>query len=138
MHIISSNPSLRSRGLALVREFCASPNADLRAEALGVLAEMAPAGGAKQFLAGLSDPEPAVRKAAAGAVLVAVGQAVPFTAKEQQDLVAAAKGMASAADTAERFAGLSALAALGQGDAALPGLVEIATKDPPTRASCRP
>ena len=130
LQVIESNESLRVRGLALVREFCASPNAELRAAALVVLARIAPAGGAKQFLAGLSDPEPSVRKAAAGAVLVAAGRAVPFTAKEQQDLAAAAKTMASAADTAERFAGLSALATLGQGDLALPGLEEIATKDP--------
>ncbi len=69
MQIIADNPSLRIRGLPLVREFCASTNPDLRSAALGVLAQVAPAAGGKQFIAGLADPVASVRQAAADAVL---------------------------------------------------------------------
>jgi HEAT repeat protein len=131
MQIIASNRSLRARGLPLVREFCSSKDADLRAAGLGVLAQMAPAAGAAQFVAGLGDPAPSVRKAAAGAVLTAGTQsAMPFTAKEKTNMVAAAGKMAASTDTDERFSGLSVLASLGQGDAALPGLEEIVSGQP--------
>ncbi len=131
MQIIAANPSLRIRGLPLVREFCTSTNPDLRSAALGVLAQVAPAAGGKQFIAGLADPEASVRQAAADAVLGAGARAgMPFTSKEQEQMVAAAKKMAEAADTEERFAGLTLLAAMHQGDVALPGLEEIITKDP--------
>ncbi len=131
MQIVAGNPSLRIRGLPLVREFCTNANPDLRAAALGVLAQVAPAAAAKQFIAGLGDAEASVRQAAADAVLSAGARAaMPFTSNEQEQMVAAARKMSEAANTDERFAGLSVLAALRQGEVALPGLEEIITKDP--------
>ncbi len=131
MQIIAGNPSLRVRGLPLVREFCSSGNPDLRAAALRVLAQVAPAAGAKQFIAGLADPDASVRRAAAEAVLNAgAGAGMPFTTDERAQMVAAAKKMSEAAETDARFAGLTVLAAMGQGEVALPGLEEIITSEP--------
>ncbi len=143
LQAIAENESLKRRAVEPLKKLCKSPNADVRASALHVLAVGTRAPMTEEVLAGLADGDSSVRAAAADGIReclqYAQRQGGNATAKSaaslvpeeaRKDFIAALRKMTAAEDAKERFAALQSLAVLGDTEIAFPGIEEMVAKDP--------